>query len=241
MNSFDWYVEYIRQTQELRRFFRKCLSALSEDTPNLGTVRAIRDLAVIQYERLLTHWKLAFPTEPLPKDSDIRRHLHFSESIDYQGLLSDDFFEADNQALTYISSDLQKRRNDLYVSEERIQELSSISTARFDLRRLIYICRELNLGYQSGQVYALPLLVRSILDHIPPIFDCKTFKEVANNYSGTKSFRDSAAQLEDSSRKIGDSFLHTKIRQSESLPNAVQVDFRHSLDVILSEIVRILR
>lgn len=177
----------------------------------------------------------------MPKNSDILRHLRFSESVDFQGLLSDDFFEAENKALTYIYGNLQKPRGGPYVSEERIQELSLLSKARFDLSRLIYICKELNLGYQAGQIYALPLLVRRILDHIPPIFGCKSFKEVTNNCPGTKSFRASAAQLEESSRKIGDSFLHTQIRKSESLPNAVQVDFRQSLDVVLSEIVRILR
>lgn len=241
MNTFDWYIEYTKQTQELRRLFAKCLSALSEDEPNLGAVHAIRDIAVTKYNDLTTHWKLAFPTEPLPKGIDIRRHLRFSESVDFWGLLSDDFFEADIKALTYLSGNLKRQRNDPYVSEERLRELSSISKTRFDLSRLIYICKELNLGYQSGQIYALPLLVRSILDHVPPIFGCKNFKEVANNYSGTKSFRESAAQLDESSRKIGDSFLHTQIRQSESLPSAVQVDFRHSLDVVLSEIIRILR
>ncbi len=241
MNSLEWYIEHTKQIQELRRLFSKCLSALNENEPNLGAVRAIRDLAVIQYEKLSAHWKLAFPGEPLPRDTDIRRHLRFAERVDFQGLLSDDFFEAENKTVGHLSGNLQKRRSDLYVGEERIQELSSISNARFDLRRLINICNELNLGYQSGQIYALPLLVRSILDHIPPIFGCKNFKEVANNYSGTKSFRDSAAQLEESSRKIGDAFLHTQIRSSESLPNAIQVDFRQSLDVVLSEIVRILR
>jgi len=241
MNPIAWYKEYIRQSQELRRLFSKCLSAFSENDPNIGAVKAIRDIALVQYDKLSNHWKLAFPGEYLPKDGDIRRHLRFAEAVDFEGLLSDDFYDAENKAFSYCQSFLQKQRTDEYVSEKRIQEVIAISSAKFDLKRLIYICKELNTCYQSGQIYTLPLLVRSILDHIPPIFGCKSFKEVANNYSGTKSFRDSANHLEESSRKIGDAFLHTQVRASEALPTSVQVDFRQSLDVILSEIVRILQ
>jgi hypothetical protein len=76
------------------------------------------------------------------------------------------------------------------------------------------------------------------LDHVPPIFGCKSFAEVSNNYSGGKSFKESMKRLEDSSRKIADSYLHTQIRKSESLPNPTQVDFSNDLDVLLAEIAR---
>lgn len=243
MTPVDWYLEYTKQIQELRRLFWKCVT-LIESKANSETISTLRDIIVIQCNNLERHWKFTFPDEALPKSSDIFRHLRYAQVHDFHDLIFNDFLDADHKAFGYFSTHLkshQKQRIENYVSEERIKEISHISNNRFDLKRLIQICNELNLGYQTGQIYALPLLVRSILDHIPPIFDCKTFKKVANNYpTGTKSFRDSAKQLEDSSRKIGDSFLHTQIRQSESLPNSVQVDFRHSLDVVLSEIVRIL-
>jgi hypothetical protein len=241
MNPIAWYEEYIRLTQELRRLFSKCLFELSKETPNLGAVKAIRDVALAQYDKLSSHWKTAFPDETIPKDGDIRRHLRFAQDVDFRGLLSEDFFDAEEKAFSFCQSFLQKEHTDEYVSGKRIQELMAVSNAKFDLKKLIYICQELNTGYQSGQIYALPLLIRSILDHIPPIFGCRAFKEVANNYSGTKSFRDSAAHLEESSRKIGDAFLHTQVRSSETLPTTVQVDFRQSLDVVLGEIVRILQ
>lgn len=85
------------------------------------------------------------------------------------------------------------------------------------------------------------MLVRSILDHVPPEFSCKSFSEVANNYAGSKSFKQSMAHLENSSRKIADAHLHTQIRKTESLPNKTQVNFTNDLDVLLAEIARILR
>jgi hypothetical protein len=89
---------------------------------------------------------------------------------------------------------------------------------------------------------AVAMLVRAILDHVPPIFSCKNFAEVSNNYGGgSKSFKQSMANLESSSRKIADSHLHTQIRSKEILPNKTQVNFSNDLDVLLAEIVRLLK
>jgi hypothetical protein len=84
-------------------------------------------------------------------------------------------------------------------------------------------------------------LTRALLDHVPPIFLCAKFSEVANNYAGSKSFKESMKHLENSSRKIADQYLHTQIRQKESLPNITQVSFSNDIDVLLSEICRILK
>jgi hypothetical protein len=83
------------------------------------------------------------------------------------------------------------------------------------------------------------MLTRALMDHVPPIFGQSTFEGIANNYSGTKSFKDSMRHLQGSSRSIANAHLHTPIRRSESLPTSTQVNFRQDLDVLLSEIVRI--
>ena len=85
------------------------------------------------------------------------------------------------------------------------------------------------------------MLVRAIIDHVPPIFNCKNFSEVGNNYAGSKSFKDAMIHLDKSSRKIADQYLHGQIRSSEVLPNATQVNFSTDLDFLLGEIVRILK
>ena len=103
------------------------------------------------------------------------------------------------------------------------------------------MCEELNICYSSKAYFATLMLVRSILDHIPPIFGCKSFSEIANNYSGGKSFKEVMQRLENTSRKIADSYLHLQIRNSESLPNLTQVKFTNELDVLLGEIHRILK
>lgn len=127
-----------------------------------------------------------------------------------------------------------------YINLERLKELRVIQNKNFDLIKLIKFCEELNSNFYAGCYLSCAMIVRSILDHIPPIFQCKNFNEVANCY-GTKSFKESMLNLNNSSRKIADSYLHTPIRNKEVLPNNNQVDFCNDLDVLLGEICRILK
>ena len=124
-----------------------------------------------------------------------------------------------------------------YIDKKRFHALKKKS-GKFDFSRLLQMLTELNRAFSMGDYISVILLVRAVLDHVPPVFNLNTFTEIANNY-GTKSFKDSMLHLENSSRKIADSYLHTKIRNKESLPNKTQVNFSNDLDVLLAEIVRI--
>ena len=138
---------------------------------------------------------------------------------------------------------LGKTANDefTYVDTGRIGELRGLSSRQFDLARLIRFCEELNVCYRHECYFAVATLTRAFLDHIPPIFRATNFSQVASNYPGTKSFKDSMQHLENSSRKIADAHLHSQIRKKETLPNKTQVNFSNDLDVLLAEIVRILK
>lgn len=125
-----------------------------------------------------------------------------------------------------------------YVNKGRFQELRSVKSD-FDLSRLIQMLSELDHAFLVGNYISVIMLVRGILDHIPPIFSFDTFAEVTNNYKGSKSFKESMKNLENSSRKIADAYLHNKIRRQESLPNENQVNFSNDLDVLLGEIIRL--
>jgi hypothetical protein len=128
-----------------------------------------------------------------------------------------------------------------YVEESRLQELRDIRGAPHDLRRLVALCEELNVCSANDCYHAMAILTRAIIDHVPPIFNVKGFKEVASSYPGSKSFRDSMEHLSGSARKIADAHLHVNVRRKEVLPTRTQVDFSRDLDVLLSEVVRILR
>ena len=127
-----------------------------------------------------------------------------------------------------------------YVDLDRIEELRAISSTQFDLAKLVELCEEINRCYTSECYLAVAMLIRAVLDHVPPIFKCGSFVEVANNYGG-RSLKRSLQHLQNSSRNIADAHLHLPIRSRESLPNKTQVNFSNDLDVLLAEVVRILK
>jgi hypothetical protein len=128
-----------------------------------------------------------------------------------------------------------------YIATARINELGAIRSQSFDLSRLIQLCNELNLAHAGKAYMSIAMLTRAIIDHVPPIFGKKTFAEVANNHSGGKSFGDAMRHLDISLRNVADNHLHVQIRSKESLPAFTQVDFRSDFDLLIGEIVRLLK
>ena len=126
-----------------------------------------------------------------------------------------------------------------FIDPSRVDELKNLHSTKFDFSKLIRLCEELNAAFAIGSYFAVAILGRALVDHVPPIFSQRTFADVANNYAGTKSFKASMQTLDRSLRNIADQHLHSSIRSSEILPNARQVDFGNDLDVLLSEIVRL--
>ncbi len=124
---------------------------------------------------------------------------------------------------------------------QRIIELENCKSDKFDLQKLIQMCRELNNAYTKNSFFTIGILVRAIIDHVPPIFNKLNFSEVAGSYSGGKSFSDEMKNLDAFSRKIADRFLHGQIRNKEVLPTFNQVNFSNALDSLLGEIVRMLK
>ncbi len=128
-----------------------------------------------------------------------------------------------------------------YVDLNRIGELRILMHVKFDVTKLVKLCEELNLCRNVDCYFAMIMLTRSIIDHVPPVFGCSIFTEVANNYSGSRSFRESMRHLDNSSRKIADQHLHSQIGKTEVLPNLTQINFANDLDVLLAEIVKVLK
>lgn len=128
-----------------------------------------------------------------------------------------------------------------YIAEERIIGLSMLKSEIFDFSKLIQLCKEVNSNYQLGNYYALGMLIRTITNHIPPIFGFPTFTEVANNYNGGKSFKGNMTNLSNSMKHIADGFLHEQIRKSEDLVTKEQVQFRADIDRLLEELIRLVK
>lgn len=133
----------------------------------------------------------------------------------------------------------KKKRSKEFVDTKRIKELKNIKNNQFDFSRLIQMVKELNDAFSKDNYLTVIFFVRAIIDHVPPVFGCKNFSEVANNYKGSESFKGLMLNLDTQSRKIADHYLHTQIRKKESLPIEKQVNFSSALDFLLAEIIRI--
>lgn len=150
--------------------------------------------------------------------------------------VTDEFIKDDYGYLKDVK--LAPSASENYVDPARIDELNRIEDDDFDFTKLVALLKELNIAYSHGLYLSIPPLVRAIIDHIPPVFGKANFADVCGSF-GTHSFKESMKNLNNSSRKIADSFLHTQIRKNENLPNKTQINFRNELDVLLQEIVRI--
>jgi hypothetical protein len=191
--------------------------------------------------RILNSWSKFLNQQPKDKKAREADDKHgFMWVNEYGNLIYDE--KAHTQ---FIVDQIEKEHKQLgegsvYVDPDRINHLQNIKNNEFDLSKLIRKCEELNIAYSTKCFFSVGMLTRAIIDHVPPIFNKNNFAEVAGSH-GSKSFRDSMVHLEKSSRKIADSFLHTHIRKKEILPTKTQVNFSSDLDVLLGEIIRILK
>jgi hypothetical protein len=235
--SVEWYIEFLEKVREFRTHCADAIRDADASEKSKTNTTAI-SRSVSSLER---HWQKQFPGKPLPHGEDISRHLRIGLVIDVVDLMTRDIHDAEVKALVSLGS-LSVEPGIPFVSPERLAEIKGVSgTKNFDLSRLHRLCEELNSAADKKSNISTAILVRAVLDHVPPIFGKATFPEVANNYAGTKSFQAAMKHLEESSRKIADGLLHSQVRKSESLPTETQVDFRQSLDLLLSEVVRIHR
>jgi hypothetical protein len=193
-----------------------------------------------------------FPTKFMTRDSEAATGHYIAPHIYYDAVarfikvfpseIKGFLFELEKVARKTISpksTDDSDTKKTYYIENSIILSLSELKSDKYDLTKLIKLSKELNDNYSLGNYLSCGMLIRAILDHLPPIFDKKTFKEVVNNY-GTKSFKDIISPLEDTARKISESYLHNLIQKKELLPNKTQVSFQPNIDVLLSEVIRIL-
>jgi len=127
--------------------------------------------------------------------------------------------------------------NSSFINALRIDAIKNLQSIDFDFSRLIRICEEINSNYKQKNYIATSILLRVLIDHVPPLLGFKTFKEVASSYPG-KSFKGTFLHLENGCRSISDGLMHQTIRRKESLPTINQVNYSADVDVLLGEIIR---
>lgn len=155
-----------------------------------------------------------------------------------------DFLDVIDKVVAQNKSTEQKIQSEddgriAYIDKNTLSRLSRIENGEFDLSRLISFCNELNDNYSSENYYSCAMLLRAILDHIPPIFQRTNFADVCAQHGG-KSFKEIVRPLNETAKKIGDDYLHTQISKKVLATTENQVRFQANLDVLLNEIAAIL-
>jgi hypothetical protein len=128
------------------------------------------------------------------------------------------------------------RLNSAFLDQETMSKLKSAKLLAFDLTKVIRFCEELNDSYRRGNYLSCALIIRALMNHVPPIFGAQTFAQVVA--SSGKSVKAILGRLEDEARPIADLHTHMHIRQRESLPSRNQIDlYKPSFEILIQEIV----
>jgi hypothetical protein len=84
-------------------------------------------------------------------------------------------------SLTELSEAYQQAGSrDSFVDPSVIESLSQSKNKKHDLTKVVRFCEELNSSFSSGNYLASTLLIRALLNHIPPIFGHQTFQQVVS-------------------------------------------------------------
>jgi hypothetical protein len=123
-----------------------------------------------------------------------------------------------------------------FIDSSIIENLSQVQNTKYDLAKVIQFCLEINGTFNSGYYLATILLIRALLNHVPPIFGYASFSQVVSQ--STKSRKELFKPLEDIARDIADLHTHDTIRHKEHLPTKKQLEpFKPSVEVLLQEII----
>ena len=117
-----------------------------------------------------------------------------------------------------------------------IARIEEIEHFRVDTSSLVRMCREINSSYAHGNVLATALLMRTVMNHIPPVFGFETFAQFVA--STGRSLKESFTHLENGLRKVADFHTHRKMETSECYPSAAQVEpFKPQFELLMQQIV----
>ncbi|WP_331722427.1 hypothetical protein [Streptomyces anulatus] len=118
-----------------------------------------------------------------------------------------------------------------YVDEELIADLEAKAT-NFRTDKLLALVRELNANYADQHPYACQMLLRAILDHIPPVFGQERFQHVVAQGPWGKTEKTYMKQLTEF-RASADDALHRQIGTRTSRFSIGDLPTRASVNALL--------
>lgn len=126
--------------------------------------------------------------------------------------------------------------NAAFLNTDVLIKLKAIQGARLDLTKLAKMCEELNDAYARGNYISSALLLRAIINHVPPVFGFTTFSEVvAHAGRSTKAI---LTRMNEEARPIADLHTHFLMRPKEHLPTKNQIEpYKAAFEVLIQEVL----
>jgi hypothetical protein len=126
--------------------------------------------------------------------------------------------------------------NAAFLSTDVLLKLKALGRQRLDPTKLIRMCEELNDAYARANYVSAVLLLRAIINHVPPVFGATTFSDVVAQ-SG-RSVKAILARLNEDARPIADLHTHVVMRATEHLPTKNQIEpYKASFEVLIQEVL----
>ncbi|MGW0779147.1 hypothetical protein ACWD01_37500 [Streptomyces sp. NPDC002835] len=122
-----------------------------------------------------------------------------------------------------------------YVAEELIADLEA-KDAAFRTDKLLALVRELNASYAHQHPYACQMLLRAILDHIPPVFGQEKFQQVVAHGPWGRTEKVYMKQLTEF-RASADDALHRQIGTRTSRFSISDLPTRASVNALLEGVL----
>lgn len=124
-----------------------------------------------------------------------------------------------------------------FVDSVLVARVASLTGQSFNLAKLTRFTVELNENYTRRNYLSCALLIRAIINHVPPLFGHKTFNQVVA--SSSRSVKGILAQLEEGARDIGDLHSHEIVDGYSSPPTKNQIEpYKPPFEVLYQEIER---
>lgn len=135
--------------------------------------------------------------------------------------------------------------NENFINAVRIEALEALNgKCQYDLSKLISLCKEINDNYVRHNYYSVALLLRTLLNHVPPAFGGKeSFDQVLAELNGPKhkTRKEILSRLHELQRKFADLVTHERLREFEPQMTLQQVSFIPEIDYLIREVVIELR
>ena len=222
--------ELIQELVENARHFRFC--GPSDDPDEQTAVTSGYRHLVIQFKRLVS---------PILTEEAASRLNAVEVEIDniysaYEAKAELDALLPEIEDALEMSDGVRAPVRGCIVEPEMIARLSGMQTTRLDVSSLVQMCREINSSHTHGNVLATVLLMRTVINHVPPAFGYDTFGQVVANVG--KTLKESFDHLENGLRKIADFHAHRKIAEREFYPSVAQVEpFKPQFELLLQQVI----